>query len=55
MTRAIRIHGTGGPEVLQFETVQLAEPSRGEARVRHTVVGVNYIDTYYRSGLYPLR
>jgi len=54
MTRAIRIHGTGGPEVLQFETVQLAELSRGEARVRHTVVGVNYIDTYYRSGLYPL-
>jgi NADPH2:quinone reductase len=54
MTRAIRIHKNGGPEVLQFEDVQLAAPARGEARVRHTVVGVNYIDTYHRGGLYPL-
>ena len=54
MTRAIRIHKTGGPEVLQFETVQVPAPSKGEARVRHTVVGVNYIDTYHRGGLYPL-
>jgi len=54
MTRAIRIHKQGGAEVLQFETVQVGEPARGEARVRHTAVGVNYIDTYHRSGLYPL-
>jgi len=54
MTRAIRFHKTGGPDVLQFETVQVAAPSKGEARVRHTVVGVNFIDTYHRGGLYPL-
>ena len=54
MTRAIRIHKTGGPEALQLDDVQVAAPGPGEARVRHTVIGVNYIDTYHRSGLYPL-
>ena len=54
MTRAIRIHKAGGPETLQLDDVQLAAPGPGEARVRHTVIGVNYIDTYHRSGLYPL-
>lgn len=54
MTRAIRIHETGGPEVLQFEEIELAEPGPGQARVRHTAIGLNYIDTYHRSGLYPV-
>jgi len=54
MTRAIRIHATGGPEVMQLDDVTLAAPGQGEARVRHTAIGVNYLDTYHRSGLYPL-
>lgn len=53
-TTAIRIHQTGGPEVLRLDTVELTDPGPGEARVRHTAIGVNYIDTYHRSGLYPL-
>jgi NADPH2:quinone reductase len=53
MTHAIRIHKTGGPEVLQWEEVQVGKPGPGEARVRNTVVGLNYVDTYFRSGLYP--
>ena len=54
MTKAIRIHETGGPEVLRFEDVDAGDPPAGWVRVRHTAVGVNYIDTYHRSGLYPL-
>lgn len=54
MTHAIRFHQTGGPEVLQWEEVTLAPPAAGEARVRHHAVGLNYIDTYHRSGLYPV-
>jgi NADPH2:quinone reductase len=54
MPRAIRIHKTGGPEVMQFEEVAVPAPGAGEARVRHTAIGVNYIDTYHRGGLYPL-
>ena len=54
MTRAIRIHRTGGPEVLELEEISLPEPKAGEALVRHHAVGVNFIDTYQRSGLYPL-
>src|SRR5512139_170107 len=54
MTRAIRIHATGGPEVLQLDDVALPPPGPGEARVRHAAIGVNFIDTYHRSGLYPL-
>ncbi len=53
-TKAIRIHEFGGPEVLSFEDVDLPEPGPGEARVRHTAIGLNFIDTYHRSGLYPL-
>lgn len=52
--RAIRIHETGGPEVLRFEEVEVGEPGKGEARVRQTTVGVNFIDVYHRTGLYPL-
>src|ERR1700751_2430006 len=54
MPNAIRVHETGGPEVLQWEEVEVGEPGPGQARVRHTAVGANFIDTYHRSGLYPL-
>src|SRR6266550_1034340 len=54
MPKAIRLHQTGGPEVLRWEEVDVGEPGEGQARVRHTAVGVNFIDTYHRSGLYPL-
>ncbi len=51
--RAIRVHETGGPEVLRPEEVEPPEPGAGEARVRVAVAGVNYVDTYHRTGLYP--
>ena len=54
MPNAIRFHQTGGPEVLQWESVAVGEPAPGEARVRNTAIGLNYIDTYHRSGLYKL-
>ena len=53
MTHAIRFHKAGGPDVLQWEEVQVGRPGPGEARVRNTAVGLNYVDTYVRSGLYP--
>ncbi len=53
-THAIRIHEYGGPEVLTWEEVELPEVGPGEALVRHTAIGLNYIDTYHRSGLYPV-
>jgi NADPH2:quinone reductase len=54
MPRAIRIHQTGGPEVLRLEELPAADPAAGEARVRQTAVGVNYVDVYHRTGVYPL-
>jgi NADPH2:quinone reductase len=51
---AIRIHQTGGPEALRLDTLSLPPPGPGEARVRHQAVGVNFVDTYHRTGLYPL-
>ena len=54
MPHAIRFHQPGGPDVLRFDEVDVPPPAAGEARVRHAVVGVNFIDTYHRSGLYPL-
>ena len=53
MSKAMRVHQTGGPEALVWEEVPAAAPKAGEAVVRHTAVGVNFIDIYYRSGLYP--
>jgi NADPH2:quinone reductase len=53
MTNAIRFHQTGGPEVLSWEEVQVGRPGPGQARIRHTAIGLNYVDTYVRSGLYP--
>jgi len=52
--KAIRIHQTGGPEVLHYEDVELPAPAVGEVRVRHAAIGVNFIDTYHRSGLYKV-
>ena len=54
MSFAIRIHHTGGPEVLSWEEAPVGDPLPGEARLRHAAVGLNFIDTYHRSGLYPL-
>src|SRR5512139_542647 len=54
MPHAIRFHKTGGPEVLQWEEVAVGDPGPNEARIRLKAVGLNYIDTYHRSGLYPL-
>jgi len=52
--RAIQIERTGGPEVLQLADISVGEPGPGEVRVRHSTCGVNFIDTYHRTGLYPL-
>jgi NADPH2:quinone reductase len=55
MTKAVRFHKTGGPEVLQLDDIQVAAPGQGQVRVRHTAIGVNFVDTYQRSGLYPMQ
>ncbi len=54
-TRAIRIHKTGGPDVLQLEEIDLPDPGAGEIRVRNKAIGLNFIETYFRSGLYPVK
>lgn len=54
MSFAIRIHQTGGPEVMHWEELAVGDPAPGEVRVRHVAVGLNFLDTYHRSGLYPL-
>ncbi|HSO34586.1 MAG TPA: quinone oxidoreductase [Labilithrix sp.] len=53
-THAVRVHQTGGPEVLRWEKIELPAPGPGEVRVRHAAIGLNFIDTYFRTGLYPL-
>ena len=53
MDNAIRFHQTGGPEVLRWESIEVGEPGAGEARVRHVAVGLNFADTYFRTGMYP--
>ena len=55
MAKAVRYHKQGGPEVLQLDDVQVGEPGQGEVRVKQTAVGVNFVDTYQRSGLYPMQ
>ena len=55
MAKAVRFHKQGGPEVLQFDDVQVGEPGPGQVRIRHTAIGVNFVDTYQRSGLYPMQ
>ena len=54
MTHAMRIHQTGGPEVLRWEEVDVPAPAKGEASVRHEAVGLNFIDIYHREGVYPV-
>src|SRR5687767_3905546 len=54
MPIAVRFHQTGGPEVLQLEEAAVGQPGEGQARIRHTAIGVNFIDVYHRTGLYPL-
>jgi NADPH2:quinone reductase len=55
MTHAIRFHKTGAPDVLAWEEVNVGKPGPGEARIRHTAVGLNFVDIYNRSGLYPVQ
>ena len=55
MTRTAQITRTGGPEVIEWIDVDLPDPAPGEVRMRNTAVGLNYIDTYYRTGLYPTK
>ncbi|MFL6579574.1 MAG: quinone oxidoreductase family protein [Burkholderiales bacterium] len=54
MAKAIRFHRAGGPEVLQLDDIEVGDPADGQARVRNTAIGLNFIDTYHRSGLYPM-
>ena len=54
MVKAVRFNEIGGPEVLQFVDVEVGDPGPGQARVRHTYIAVNFIDTYFRTGRYPL-
>lgn len=53
MAHAIRIHETGGPDVLQWEEVEVGDPGPGEVRIRQSAAGLNFIDVYHRTGLYP--
>lgn len=54
MVKAIRMHEQGGPEVMKLEDVDLGKPEAGQVQIKHSAIGLNYIDTYHRSGLYPL-
>jgi NADPH2:quinone reductase len=53
--KAIRIEKQGGPEVMELRDIELPPPGKGELRIRHTAIGLNFIDTYHRSGLYPVK
>ena len=53
MVKAIRVHATGGPEVLKYEDVDIPAPGAGEIQIRQHAIGVNFLDVYYRTGLYP--
>jgi NADPH2:quinone reductase len=55
MAKAVRFHKQGGPEVMQYEEVPVGEPGPGQARIRQTAIGVNFLDTYQRSGLYQMQ
>src|SRR3954465_7242068 len=53
MVAAVRVHKTGGPEVLTYEQIELPPPGPGQIKVKQHAIGVNYIDTYFRMGMYP--
>ena len=55
MSKAVRYHKQGGPEVLQVDDIAVGDPGPGQVRIRHTAIGVNFVDTYQRSGLYPMQ
>ena len=55
MAKAVRFHKQGGPEVMQYDDVQVGDPGPGQVRIRQTAIGVNFLDTYQRSGLYPVQ
>ncbi|HYL90306.1 MAG TPA: quinone oxidoreductase [Burkholderiales bacterium] len=55
MSKAIRFHKQGGPEMLQLDDVEIPEPGEGQVRIRHTAIGVNFVDIYQRAGLYPMQ
>ena len=55
MTRVVKIEKTGRPEVLKFETIELNKPNPEEVLIEHKAIGLNFIDTYHRSGSYPLK
>jgi NADPH2:quinone reductase len=55
MAKAMRFHKQGGPEVMQHDEVQVGDPGAGQVRIRHTAIGVNFVDVYQRSGLYPMQ
>jgi NADPH:quinone reductase len=55
MAKAVRFHKQGGPEVLQYDDIQVGDPGPGQVRIRHTAIGVNFVDTYQRSGLYQVQ
>ena len=54
MANVVRMYETGGPEVLRYEPVEVGEPGPGQVRIRHVAVGLNYADTYFRNGTYPV-
>ena len=54
ITNAIRIHKQGGPEEMKWQEITLPQIKKGEVLIKHTAIGLNYIDTYHRSGLYPM-
>src|SRR5262245_17134545 len=53
MAKVVRFYEAGGPEVLRYEDAELRDPGPGEVHVRHVAVGINYADTYFRTGYYP--
>jgi NADPH2:quinone reductase len=54
MTKTIRVHTPGPPSCMKWENVEVPNPKKGEVRIRNTAVGLNFIDTYHRKGMYPL-
>ena len=54
MTKAVRVHETGGPEVMKLEEVEVGAPGPGELRIRHRAIGLNFVEVYFRTGLYKL-
>jgi len=53
MVAAVRVHKTGGPEVLTYEDIPVSAPGQGQIKVKNHAIGVNFIDTYFRMGMYP--